>query len=103
MSLLRPHLHPTYIGLSILPHFNMSTTSTVTASAVRDLTLDDEIEIANCIYVLAATQADGTPFHPDSFQEEDIVKLCIGVGQVHPKGMLWFLDTRYQKDPHVLI
>ena len=35
---------------------------------------------------MAATQGDGTLFHPNSFQAEDIVKLCMGLGQVHPKG-----------------
>ena len=89
---LRPYLHPTYIGPSILPNLKMSTISTVTASGVRDPTLGDELEIANHICVLAATQGDSTPFHPDSFQEEDMVKLCIGLGQAHPECLLQLLD-----------
>ena len=71
----------------------MSTAFTVTASAVRDLTLGDELEIVNCISVLAATQGDGTLFHLNSFQEEDLVKLCIGLGQVHQEGVLWLSYT----------
>ena len=47
----------------------------------------------NCICILAATQGDGTSLCPDSFQEENIVKLCIGLGQAHPEGVLWLLDT----------
>ena len=68
--------------------------STVTASAVRDLTLDDKLEITNHICVLAATQGDGTLFHCDSFQEEHVVKLCIGLDQVHSDGVLQLLDTK---------
>ena len=63
----------------------MSTTSTVTASVVRDLTLIDKLEIMNHICILAATQSDGTHFCPDSFQEEDMVELCVGLGQAHPE------------------
>ena len=72
----------------------MSTTSTVTTSEARDLTLDDELKIVNHICILAATQSDGTLFHPNSFQEEDIVELCIGLGQAHHKGVLQLLDTK---------
>ena len=67
---------------------------TVTALVMCDPTLGDEHEITNCMCVLAATQGNGSPLHPNSFQEEDIVKLCIGLGQVHPEGMLWLLDTK---------
>ena len=66
--------------------------STVTTLAVRDLTLGNELEIANCICILAATQGDSTPFHPDSFQEEE-VELCIGLGQAHPECVVWLSDT----------
>ena len=68
----------------------MSTTSTVTTSAVRDPTLGDELEIANHICILAATQGDCTLFCPNTFKEEHMVKLCIQLGQVHPAGILWF-------------
>ena len=71
----------------------MSTASTATASVVRDLTVGDEPEIVNCICILAATKGDGTPCHSDTFQEEDMVKLCTGLGQVHPEGVLWLTDT----------
>ena len=41
--------------------------------------------------VLAIARDDGTPLDATSVQEEDIVKLCVEVGQVHPKGVLQFL------------
>ena len=72
----------------------MSTAPTATSSVACDLTLGNKCEIANCICVLATTQGNGTPFHPDSFQEKDIVKLCIGLGQAHPEGVLQLLDTK---------
>ena len=36
-------------------------------------------------------QGIGTPFDTASIQEEDIVELCVEVGQTHPKGGLWLL------------
>ena len=72
----------------------MSTTSIVTTLVVRDLTLSNQLEIVNCICILVATQGDGTPFSPDSFQEEDMVELCIGLGQAHPEVVLWLLNTK---------
>ena len=62
-----------------MPHLNMSTMSTVTTLVARDPTLGDRLEIVNCISILAATQGDGTPFHSDSLQDENMVKLCIGL------------------------
>ena len=53
-----------------------------------------ELGTANCICNLVATQGDGTPFSPDSFQEEDVVELCVGLGQAHPEGVLWLSDTK---------
>ena len=47
----------------------------------------------NHIYILVATQGDGSPFHPDSFQEEDVVELCMGLSQAYLEGMLRLLDT----------
>ena len=61
----------------------MITASTVTTSVATDSTLDDELEIVNWICVLVATQGDGILFSPDSFQEEEAIKLCIGLGQVY--------------------
>ena len=71
----------------------MSTISTVTISAVCDSILGDEHEIANCIYILIATHGDGTPFSPNSFQEEDFVELCMGWGQAHLEGELQISET----------
>ena len=71
----------------------MSTMSTVITLVVRDLTLGNELDIVNHIYILAATQGDGTLLPPNSFQEEDVEELCIGLGQVHPEGVLLLLDT----------
>ena len=81
------------MGLPVLPHISMSTTCTMTALAVRDQTLGDGLEIANHICILVATQGVGTPFSPSSFQEEDMVKLCMGLDQVHLEGLLWLSDT----------
>ena len=64
----------------------MSTTSTVTALVAHDSTLGDEHELANCIYILVATHGDGTPFSHDCFQEEDLVDLCMGLGQEYLSG-----------------
>ena len=72
----------------------MSTAFTVTTSAVRDLTLGDEFEIVNCICILAATQCNGILFCPNSVHEEDMVKLSIDLGQVHPEGVLWLSGTK---------
>ena len=66
----------------------MSTASTATASAERDLNLEKELNIVNCIYLLAATQGNGTPLCPTSFQEEDVVELYIGL--VHLEGCYGF-------------
>ena len=88
-ALSPPHIHRP----AILPHSKMCSLSPATASVMRDLTLDDEPEIANCFCVLVATQGDGTPFSPDSFQEEDKVKLCMGLGHAHLGVVLQLLDT----------
>ena len=93
MSHLSPYLCPTYIDFPILFHPIMSTTSTATASAVHDSTLGDEHEIANHICILVATCVDGTLFSPDSFQEEDLIELCMGLGQAHLEGVLQILQT----------
>ena len=57
----------------------------------HDSTLGDEHELANCICILVATHGDGTLFSHDSFQEEDLVELCMGLGQAHLEGVLWIL------------
>ena len=59
-----------------------------------DPTLGDNTEIANQICILVATQCNGTPLCPTSFGEEDVVKMCIGLGQEHPEGVLWLSDTQ---------
>ena len=59
----------------------MPIASTVTALAVCDFTLVDEHEKVNHICILVATQGNGIPFPHDSFQEEDLVELCVGLGR----------------------
>ena len=66
----------------------MSTTSTLTALVACDQTVGDDPELANHICVPPIGRVDGTPFDADSLQEEDIVELCVGMGQVHPDGLL---------------
>ena len=63
----------------------MYMTSMVTVLVVCDFTLGDEHNIANCICILVATHGDGTPFYPESLQEEDLGELCMGLGQTHQK------------------
>ena len=43
--------------------------------------------------VLVLTRGDGTPFDAASIQEEDIIELCVEMGQTHPKGVLQFMAT----------
>ena len=57
----------------------------------HDHTLGDDPDLANHICVLTITRDDGTPFDTDSLWKEDILELCINLGQAHPKGMLWLL------------
>ena len=71
----------------------MSLTSTATALAAYNFTLGDEHKIANYICILVANHGDSTPFSPDSFQVEDLVELCIGLGQAHLEGVLWISET----------
>ena len=72
----------------------MFTTSRVTAVAAHDPTLGDVHDLASCIWVLAATHGDGTLFSQDSFQEEDLVELCMDLGQPHPDGVLQISETK---------
>ena len=67
----------------------MSTTSTTTASAAHDHTLGDDPNFANCICVLTFARGDGTLFNANSLLEEDIIKLCVGMGQAYPDGVPW--------------
>ena len=71
----------------------MSMTSTVTTLVVHDSILGDECKIVNHICILVATHGDGTPFSHDFFQEEDLVDLCVGLGQAHMEGMLQISET----------
>ena len=41
--------------------------------------------------VLVLTRSNVTPFDATSIQEEDIMELCIQLGQTHPKGVLQYL------------
>ena len=71
----------------------MSTKSTTTASVVSDYTLGNDPDFTNCICVLTIARGDGTPFDADSLLEEDIIKLCVGMGHAHPNGILWLMAT----------
>ena len=65
----------------------------VTASAEMDLTLGNNLNTRNWICTLTATQGDGTPLGLSSFKEQDMVKLCIGLGQEPPEGVLQLSNT----------
>ena len=73
--------------MKYLPHL------TATTSAAYDCILDNEVELLNEMCVLLLTRGDGTPFDVASLQEEDLIQLCIDMGQTHPKGLVWFLAT----------
>ena len=66
----------------------------VTASVVHDSTLGNEHKIVNGTCILVATHGNGTPFSHDSFQEDDLIELCMGLGQANLEGELWFLETK---------
>ena len=66
----------------------MSTTSTATTLVAHDHTLGDDPDLANPMCVLTITRGDGTVFDPNYLWEEDIVELCVVVGQAQPKGVL---------------
>ena len=59
----------------------------VHASVEMDQALSDNIDIRNQICILVAPQGNGTLLGSSSFREQDMVKLCIRVGQEHPKGV----------------
>ena len=65
----------------------MSMKSTATTLVACDSTLG-----ANCICILVATHGNGTLFPHDSFQEQELVELCVGLGQVHLVGVLQILE-----------
>ena len=71
----------------------MSTMPMATACTEIDPTLGDDTEVTNCICIMLATQSNGIPLCPTYYTEEGAVKLCIGFGQEHTEGVLWFLDT----------
>ena len=70
----------------------MSTTSTVPALAEPDPTLGNDNETANWNCMLVATCTDGTLLCPTSFHQEDAVVMSEGLGQEHPKGVLWLIE-----------
>ena len=61
----------------------------MTALAAHDHTLGNDSKLLNYMCVLAIASDDGTPFNAASVHEEDIIELCVKVGQAHPKGVLW--------------
>ena len=71
----------------------MPTISTTTALVAHDHTQGDDPDLANCICVLTIARGDGSLFDADSLQEEEVVELCVGMGQVHLNGVLWLSVT----------
>ena len=57
----------------------------MTALVACDHTPGEDSKLLNCMCVLAIARVDGTPLDATSIQEEDIVELCVEVGQAHPK------------------
>ena len=71
----------------------MSTTSTATALVVHGPTLGSAHDLANYICILVATLGNGTPFSPNSIHEEDLMQLCMGLGQAHLDGVFQISET----------
>ena len=67
----------------------MSTTSRASTLVACDSIPGDEVELLNCMCVLVLTWGDGTPFDAASMQE-DIIEICIQLGQTHPEGVLLY-------------
>ena len=74
-------------------HFRMSTTSTTTTSVTQDHTLGNDPNFTNHICVLTIARGYGTLFDANSLLEKDIIELCVGMGWVHPNGVLWLTAT----------
>ena len=70
----------------------MSMASTATTSVVHDSILGDEHNIVISLVSWLPHKAM-TLFPHDSFQEQDLVELCVGIGQAHPEGVLWLSET----------
>ena len=66
----------------------MFNTSTVTTSVAHNCTLGNESKFLNHMCVPVLARGDSTLFNATSKQEEDIVELCVDVGQTHCKGVL---------------
>ena len=67
--------------------------STTSASVAHDHTHSNDSNVANCKCVLTIARCDGTLFNADSLLEEDIIELCVGMGQVHCNGILQLMAT----------
>ena len=63
--------------------------TTVTTLAAFDHTVGNDSKLLNHMYILVIARGDGIPFHATSIQEEDIIELCVKVGQTHPIGVIW--------------
>ena len=68
----------------------MSTTSSVTSLAACNCIPGNEIELLNHICVLVLSRGNSPPFDATSIQEQNIIEICIWLGQTHPKGVLWY-------------
>ena len=87
--------HSVPIFTRYIPSFppNMPTVSTATTSVACNNIPDNETELLKWMCVLVLARSNDTPYNTASIQEEDIVELCVEVGQMHPKGVLQFSVT----------
>ena len=57
--------------------------------------------------VVGLTRGDGTLFDATSIQEEDIIEICIQLGQAHPKGVFQYLAVKsvilFQSTEEILV
>ena len=80
------------IIVTISYKWKMSTSSSPTASGRDHVPSDDpHLKAKMCMFIIM--WKDGTPFNVTSVTEEDIVEICVTLGDTHPLGVLWYSAT----------
>ena len=70
--------------------FNMSTTSSATASDRDHDVPSAEVVFKTKLCLVSLTRKDGTPMDASSVSEEDIIEICVTKGHTHPLGVLCY-------------
>ena len=71
----------------------MSTTSSATASVVRDWVPFNETNLQTHMCILMLMKRDGTSFDVTSVLEEDIIEICVWLGHTHLVDVLCYSAT----------